>query len=506
MAKILNTLVARFILIVLAINALLLPLLFNGLLYVINQSHEEWFVNDVRKNSRFLADVFEIEALSEDKAKVVQLLDSAVMGSGGVYAEMVENDTSILSTLVSEDAPGIYEEDYTFGEHGDKTYYISIPLNIPGRNVRLRLGYDEQPTLEQIAMARQKILIVVTLYLVLSIFIVVILSMRLVRPLTELQRVSRNIATGQYENQIKVESKIEEINQLTADLENMRCELVGVNTHLRQEMAERQAAEERRKTVETKLQHTQRLETVGTLAGGMAHEFNNILVPILLYTDIAMEGLPPDSIAHKQLGRVLKSAGRAKELVQNILTFSRQVGDEKRRYVSIKPVVEEALELLRALILPSTELRQNISAEASIVFVDPNQIHQLVMNLCSNACYAISENGGYIEVDLESVVVTRQSDREHLHLHPGQYVKLTVRDTGHGIDPADINTIFEPFHTTREVGEGTGLGLSVAHGIILSYDGEILVESEPGVGTTFYVYIPEATPEQVQVELAPANV
>jgi len=506
MAKILNTLVARFILIVLAIHALLLPLLFNGLLYVIKQSHEEWFINDVRMNSRFLADVFEIEAFSADEMEAVQLLDSAVLGSEGVYAELVENDSRILSTLVGDDAPGLYEEDYTFGEHGDKTYYISMPLNIPGRDMRLRLGYDEQPTLEQISIARHKILIVVALYLVLSIIIVIFLSMRLIRPLTELQRVSRNIATGQYDNQIKVDSRIEEINQLTSDLEFMRRELVGVNTHLRQEMAERQAAEERRKAVETKLQHTQRLETVGTLAGGMAHEFNNILVPILLYTDIAMEGLPPDSPAREQLGRVLKSAGRAKELVQNILTFSRQVGDEKRRYVNIKPVVEEALELLRALILPSTELRRNISADSSIVFVDPNQIHQLVMNLCSNACHAISENGGYIEVNLEPVVITEQSAREHPHLHPGRYVKLTVRDTGQGIDPADINNIFEPFHTTREVGEGTGLGLSVAHGIILSYGGEILVESEPGIGTAFYLYIPEATREQVQVEPASANV
>jgi signal transduction histidine kinase len=505
MARILNTLVARFILIVLAIHALLLPLLFNGLLYVINQSHEEWFINDVRKNSRFLADVFEIEAFTVDEAKVIQLLDSAVMGSEGVYAELMENDSRLLSTLVDDDAPGLYKEDFTFGEHEDKTYYLSIPLNVPDRDVILRLGYDEQSTLEQIAIARQKILVVLALYLILSIVAVVILSMRLIRPLKALQRASRDIATGQYGNQLKVDSKIVEISKLAEDLEYMRGELVGVNTHLRQEIAERQAAEEGRKAIEARLQHTQRLETVGTLAGGMAHEFNNILVPIVLYTDMAMEDLPPDSPTHKQLGRVLKSAKSAKELVQHILTFSRQVGHEKCKYVNIKPVVEEALELLQALILSSTELHQNIGADSCIVFVDPNQIHQLVMNLCSNACHAISENGGYLEVNLEPVVVTRQFSREHPRLRPGRYVKLTVRDTGHGIDPADINNIFEPFYTTREVGEGTGLGLSVAHGIIVSYGGGIYVESEPGTGTAFYVYIPEKTRDQAHIESALAD-
>lgn len=502
MAKILNTLVARFILIVLAIHALLLPLLFNGLLYVINQSHEEWFINDVRKNSRFLADVFEIEATTTDDVKVVQLLDSAVMGSEGVYAELVKNDTRILSTLVGDEAPDLYKEDFTFGGHGDKTYYVSIPLNISDHDVTLRLGYDEQPTLEQIAIARQKILTILALYLILSIVVVVILSMRLVRPLVELQRASRSIATGQYGNQLIVDSKIEEIRKLAADLEHMRRKLVGVNTHLRQEIAERQAAEEHRKALEARLRHTKRLETVGTLAGGMAHEFNNILVPILLYTDMAMDDLPPGSATRKYLERALKSVNSAKELVQNILTFSRQVGHEKRRYVKIKPIVEEALELLRALIPSTIELRQNLDADSCTVFVDPNQIQQLIMNLGSNAYQAISKNDGYLEVNLEPVVVTEQWIREHLRLRPGRYVKLAIRDTGQGIDSADINNIFEPFYTTREVGEGTGLGLSVVHGIIVSYGGEIHVESELGTGTVFDVYIPEITQDQAHIEPA----
>jgi signal transduction histidine kinase len=505
MARILNTLVARFILIVLAIHALLLPLLFNGLLYVINQSHEEWFINDVRKNSRFLADVFEIEAFTADEAKVIQLLDSAVMGSEGVYAELMENDSRLLSTLVDDDAPGLYKEDFTFGEHEDKTYYLSIPLNVPDRDVILRLGYDEQSTLEQIAIARQKILVVLALYLILSIVAVVILSMRLIRPLKALQRASRDIATGQYGNQLKVDSKIVEINKLAADLEYMRRELVGVNTHLRQEMAERQAEEEHRKALEARLRHTKRLETVGTLAGGMAHELNNILVPILLYTDMAKDDLPPGSAIRKYLERVIKSTNNARDLVQNILTFSRQVGHEKRKYVKIKPVVEEALELLRALIPSTIELRKNIEADSCTVFVDPNQIHQLIMNLGSNAYQAISKNDGYIEVSLEPVVVAEQLAREHPRLRPGGYVKLTVRDTGHGIDSADINNIFEPFYTTREVGEGTGLGLSVVHGIIVSYGGDIHVESEPGTGTVFYVYIPEITWDQADIEPAVAD-
>jgi two-component system cell cycle sensor histidine kinase/response regulator CckA len=305
--------------------------------------------------------------------------------------------------------------------------------------------------------------------------------------------------TGQYDSQLKVDSKIVEINKLATDLEYMRRELVGVNTHLRQEIAERQTAEEHRNVLEA------RLKTVGTLAGGMAHELNNILVPILLYTDMAMDDLPPGSVTRKYLERALKSTNSAKELVQNILIFSRQAGHEKLKNVNIKPIVEEALELLRALIPSTIELRQNINADPCVVFADPGQIHQMVMNLGSNAYQSISKNGGYLEVSLEPVVVAEQLAREYPRLHPGPYVKLTIRDNGHGIEPSDINNIFEPFYTTREVGEGIGLGLSVVHGIVVSYGGEIIVESEPGTGTVFYVYIPEVPRDQAHIEPAPAE-
>ncbi|NOQ91016.1 MAG: HAMP domain-containing protein [Gammaproteobacteria bacterium] len=497
MASKLNTLTGRIILMGLAIHAVLLPLLFFGMLYVVEQSHEERFINDVRKYSRFLADVFELDGAAVNKVRAVRLLDSAVLGSGGVYAELIEGDASIQSGSLPADHAISYKEDFSFGQHGDNIYFLSIQLgHLPGRQVVLRMGFDELPTLEQVELAQQRLMFVLMSYLVVLIAVLILLSVWMIRPLRMLQHASRQIAKGQYDEQLHVDSKLIEINELAADLESMRCELVGINASLMQEIAEKEVADKKREELESKLRQTQRLETVGVMAGGIAHEFNNVLLPIFLYTEQAMDDLPDESLIRDNLKRVLKSAKRARSLVQHILTFSRQKGESEYAVVDMKLIVEEALELFRALIPSTVELQVDMAAGACMISADRNQIHQLVMNLCSNAYKALDDNAGSITVMLDHFTVNKQFPRDRRHFRIGKYIRFSVRDTGRGIETSQIDRVFEPFYTTGTVGKGTGLGLSVAHGITVSHKGQISVESEPGKGTVFYVYLPEV--KQVQ--------
>ena len=204
-----------------------------------------------------------------------------------------------------------------------------------------------------------------------------------------------------------------------------------------------------------------------------------------------MHDLPAESPIRKHLERVLKSAKRAKSLIQQILTFSRQAGKQEYKPVEVKFIVEEALELLRALIPSIVELREVLVDDSCMVLADRNQIHQLVINLCSNAYQALDDSGGSITVTLDHFTVGKQFPRDLPNLQVGKYIRLSVQDTGHGIDAHHLERIFEPFYTTRTVGQGTGLGLSVAHGIAMSHKGDIFVKSELAKGTTFYVYLPE---------------
>ncbi|MFP5214198.1 MAG: response regulator, partial [Acidobacteriota bacterium] len=253
--------------------------------------------------------------------------------------------------------------------------------------------------------------------------------------------------------------------------------------------AARNVTEQR--TMEAQLRQAQKMEAIGTLSGGIAHDFNNILGIMLGYTEMAFMDLSENAPSREHLRQVLASISRARELVKQILTFSRQSEQEKRA-ISIGPIVKEALKLLRASLPSTIELRQEITGEGNIL-ADPTQIHQVMMNLCTNAGHAMRERGGRLEVSL--VAVSQDSDEPSpLGLQPGPYIRLSVKDTGHGIDPAIRHRIFDPFFTTKKLGEGTGLGLSVVHGIVKSHGGAIDVESTPGEGTIFHLFFPTIAP------------
>ncbi|MBM3324686.1 MAG: PAS domain S-box protein, partial [Calditrichaeota bacterium] len=256
------------------------------------------------------------------------------------------------------------------------------------------------------------------------------------------------------------------------------------------DITERMRAEQDREKLEAQLRQAQKMEAIGTLAGGIAHDFNNILMAMLGCTDMAMYDIPRDSPAYANLEEVLKAGMRAKDLVLQILTFSRQM-EQERQPVAAPPLVTETLKLLRASLPSTVEIRQRIESNCGAVMAGPTQIQQIIMNLCTNAYHAMRDRGGILEVKVGVVEVDVEFARIHPNLSQGPHVRLTVSDTGHGMDRATQERIFDPFFTTKGVGEGTGMGLATVHGIVTSLGGAVTVYSELGKGSTFQVYLPQ---------------
>jgi PAS domain S-box-containing protein len=242
------------------------------------------------------------------------------------------------------------------------------------------------------------------------------------------------------------------------------------------------------KKLEGQLQQAQKMEAIGTLAGGIAHDFNNILSAIIGYGELTIDDLFDGTDAKANLEEILRASKRARDLVKQILTFSRQMKEE-RVPLQIHLVVKEALKLLRSSVPATIEIRKNITASGRVM-ADPTQMHRVVMNLCTNAYHAMREEGGILEVNLSEVDLDSRFASQHPGLTFGPHIRLTVTDTGHGMDRSVMERIFDPYFTTKDKGEGTGLGLSVVHGIVNDYWGAITVYSEPGKGTTFHVYLP----------------
>jgi len=241
--------------------------------------------------------------------------------------------------------------------------------------------------------------------------------------------------------------------------------------------------------LERQLQQSQKMEAIGTLAGGIAHDFNNILGGIMGYAELARAQLDDPAAADRSLERLLQASHRAKELVRQILQFSRQ-SESGLKPLAVAPAVRDALRLLRATIPTHIEIRPVIPDDDLQVLADATRIHQVLMNLCANAAHAMGEEGGELTVSLDPVDLAAPLACHGQELPAGAYVRLQVADTGCGMGPADLERIFDPYYTTKPVGEGTGLGLAVLLGIVRGHRGGVAVQSAPGRGTVFSVYLP----------------
>ncbi|MFA6284444.1 MAG: response regulator [Desulfurivibrionaceae bacterium] len=252
---------------------------------------------------------------------------------------------------------------------------------------------------------------------------------------------------------------------------------------------ERLREEEEKSGLEAQLRQAQKMEAIGTLAGGIAHDFNNILAAILGYTELAKQKMTPESEPDHCLAEVLKATYRAKELVQQILAFSRK-GEQEMKPLRIQSVVKEALKLLRASIPASIDIQQRIAPDCKAILADPTRIHQIILNLCTNASHAMEAKGGTLSVLLENTALGEEDALAH-GLAPGDYVLLVVSDTGHGMGKEVLDHIFEPYFTTKEQGKGAGMGLAIVHGLVKAIGGKIFVASTLGQGTTFRIFFPQ---------------
>jgi PAS domain S-box-containing protein len=249
-----------------------------------------------------------------------------------------------------------------------------------------------------------------------------------------------------------------------------------------------------KKKLEEDLFQAQKMESIGTLAGGIAHDFNNILSIIMGYAELAKDHIPQDSEAQSDIDQIFKSSQRAADLVQHILMFSRK-SDHSLEPLFPHLIVKEALKMLRASLPSTIHIQEDIDKNCGTIMADPTNIHQIIINLCTNALHSMENEKGTLSIRLYRKTLNKNQIAAELGESPGMFVALEIKDTGHGMDQGVMGNIFDPYFTTKEVGKGTGLGLSVIHGIVKDYHGFIRVESTPGTGSMFQVYLPALTAE-----------
>ncbi len=279
-------------------------------------------------------------------------------------------------------------------------------------------------------------------------------------------------------------------NALEKRVADRTRQVTRANKDLKKEIEIRKHHESEKAKIESQLLQLQKMETIGTLAGGIAHDFNNILTPILGYTEMAIEELSDESTLKYDIEQINNAALRGKDLVQQILTFSRQVDFDKKP-LHLHLVIKEVLNLVKASFPSNIEIKQDLDENCGTVMADSTQMHQVIMNMATNSYHAMMDKGGVLEIRLSAVNREDIKVKSSSKLKENVYVMITVSDSGHGMDKQTIDRIFEPFFTRKDVGSGSGLGLSVVHGIVNNNNGTIEVESEPGKGTSITIYLPQ---------------
>jgi signal transduction histidine kinase len=431
-----------------AAQALLLPLLYLGASAIIEQGHEALFLQQTRASVGRTAGQLELGDTLDSPSRTRSLLDAMIVGDAGVFAELHDGERTVASEL---GRPGLqfpaYQAAGSAALAGD-IYFARSPVAHAGRTLELRLGFDTRTMRAAIAREQRQLIWVLGAYLVLSTLVALLLGHVLVRPVRKLQRAIQNMAVGR---QVQ-------------------------NSALRTSMCEADSTRE--------AQHRARLETMGTLAAGIAHEFNNLLVPVTVLSELVSRRLSEANPSQADLQSILMAARRARELTSRILACSRALDAPTLQSVDLCDAVTEALRLFTPLISPNTRLQVVMPPRCARVRADNSLLMQLILNLCTNAYRALGNGPGVLTVSARDTDIAAGS---HWGVASGRYVELSVQDSGRGMNSATLERAFEPFFTTRLAGEGTGLGLAVVQGIVNSFGAAIHVDSAPGVGSTFKV-------------------
>ncbi len=346
--------------------------------------------------------------------------------------------------------------------------------------VRITIGKDALN--KKLGALLANSILIGVIFLIAGSGIVYLTVKRIVTPLNTLTEGVQTLGKGDFGRKVPVDTE-DEIGKLAIAFNQMSESLMKRETENRQ--------------LEEQLRHSQRMEAIGTLAGGIAHDFNNILGIIVAYVQLALLDAAEKTKMHRYLREIFRASIRATDLVKQILTFSRQ-SNQERLPLLIKPIASEAIKMMRASLPTTIEIRHTFKPGLNPVLSDPTQIHQVLMNLCTNAAHAMEDHGGVLEVNLEEVEMEAGHPNLSIDMQPGRYQILTVSDTGHGMDESVKARIFDPYFTTKGPEKGTGLGLSVVHGIIRSHGGNIRCKSEPGKGSVFEIFLPtiEAGPPE----------
>jgi signal transduction histidine kinase len=489
MPRTLNTLVGRLAILQLLIYAVLLPALFYQLQALVRTNAVSTFTQHARAYAASLARELELGDTLESPTRTIVFLDGGVEGGGSVYAA-VEFNGRLFGSSVIETPAWIQRrgDDVEFFKSPDTIYAVSMPVRRDAAAGALYLGFDKRPTLAQLRAARNRIAEALIAYGIASVTAAVLLARRVALPLTQLRAASRRVAQGDSAAHLRANSRMVEIVDLAKDLELMRSELVGAAERLRAEMRQRQIEQAERAALESQLRHEQRLATIGTFAGGLAHEFNNILVPLILYAEESLDQIGAEHPVRENLDRILQAATRADSVIEKLLAFTRPIAEHQPEAVDLAAVTNDALDLSQALMPPNIEVKRELDGRVERVLGDATLLSQVVLNLCSNAAHAMHDRGGTLSV----TVSTRKRPLADAlsSAAASSVVELRVKDTGRGMNPETQERIFEPFFTTRDVGEGSGLGLSIVHGIVASMGGSISVVSALGAGAEFIIELP----------------
>ena len=339
--------------------------------------------------------------------------------------------------------------------------------------------------------------------LIIAVFIAFMLHINITRRILRLTRSAERLKGGHLDVTVK-EGPLDELgrlekafNYMTARMKKLvrtlekkvrerTYELRKSNKHLQLEIRDR-------KQVEDQLRQSHKMEAIGTLAGGIAHEFNNILGIIIGNAELAIDDTPEWNPAHKNISEIKRAGLRAKEVVLQLLSFSRKT-EQVQKPIDIAPVIKESIKLIRSSIPSNIEIHDHVPRSGDLILADTTQIHQVFINLCTNAAHAMDDNSeGFLKIFLDTVDIDEKTDTRFAEIHPGKYLELTVKDSGKGIEPKIRERIFDPYFTTKEIGMGTGMGLAVVHGIVTNHNGKILVNSEPGKGTSISILLPVVT-------------